>query len=574
MSVLKIVKYGNIFLILILSFIIFLFFNKTLQAQIVEIYDISPEQIDSKSFKLKKPMTLKIEATMGAYRSKHVLLSNCWILDSESREVVWEFPKRETDNKRLKRMIIVEKEINLPKGFYEVYFAINPSRYSKGQNLFNYIFDRNYSKKYQSSEWGVSVTAASKSDREYFLPNEKPREDQSVIQITNIFNKEYHKKGFSITAPAKFKIYAIGEGLKSGRQMYDFGWISDAKTKKRIWEMKYAKTDHAGGAIKNRKFEGRLTLPAGDYFVHYVTDDSHSNEEWNQMPPYDPNYYGITLWALEENFDYTEIKPLEKNTSRPPIIELTRMRNNRFVSEGFQISKETKFHIFALGESSGSQRGMADFGWIVNATTRETVWQMKYKSTEYAGGGKKNRVFDGYLTLPPGKYLTYYRTDDSHAFQSWNVEEPWTPESWGITISCIDESCQENIQTFEETNDPDILAQMIRIRDDDEVYKTFSLNMVSKVRIYCIGEGRNGSMFDYGWIENSTGKKVWEMEFEDTDHAGGGKKNRIINEVISLNPGKYFVYYKTDDSHSYNEWNTSPPDDREHWGITLIRQSK
>ena len=53
MSVLKIVKYGNIFLILILSFIIFLFFNKTLQAQIVEIYDISPEQIDSKSFKLK-----------------------------------------------------------------------------------------------------------------------------------------------------------------------------------------------------------------------------------------------------------------------------------------------------------------------------------------------------------------------------------------------------------------------------------------------------------------------------------------------------------------------------------------
>jgi hypothetical protein len=79
-------------------------------------------------------------------------------------------------------------------------------------------------------------------------------------------------------------------------------------------------------------------------------------------------------------------------------------------------------------------------------------------------------------------------------------------------------------------------------------------------------------MYDYGWIEDArTGTVVWEMTYGMTFHAGGGRKNRMVNTSIVLDKGEYVLRYRSDDSHSYAEWNVDPPDDREYWGITLYR---
>ena len=40
--------------------------------------------------------------------------------------------------------------------------------------------------------------------------------------------------------------------------------------------MTYRATEPAGGAPKNRRFDGVVTLPAGEYVLRYETDDSHS----------------------------------------------------------------------------------------------------------------------------------------------------------------------------------------------------------------------------------------------------------------------------------------------------------
>jgi len=542
-------------------------------AQKIEIYDISPNQLESKRFILDKRSTLKIEAAVGEYRLKDDLLSNCWILNIVSHEVVWEFSRRKAKRSRSRKMLSVEETVKLPKGHYEIFYALNPLKNVIKRKILGLIFDSD-SRKYYSPDWGITIQPDSRSEKYFSIMEKQYEEKQTIVQITNVYDDEYHKKGFSLTAPVKLRIYALGEGTQSGRKMFDFAWISDVNSRERIWEMKYRKTEHAGGAKKNRKFEGRLTLPAGDYMVHYVTDDSHSTEEWNQMPPYDPSHWGITIWAEDIGFDYTEIKSFNESDYKKPVVEITRMRNNRYESQGFQLRKKAKLHIFALGESSHSRRNLADYGWIIDATNRKTIWKMNYNDTEYAGGGKKNRVFDGFVTLPAGKYFACYRTDDSHAFRSWNVDAPWMPESWGITISCADKECEKNIQLFDELDDADVLVQMIRMRDDEKTYQRFELTIPTYVRIYAIGEGRSGKMFDYGWIENQGGDKVWKMKYSNTKHAGGGTKNRIINEVIKLQPGKYSVYYRTDDSHSYQSWNTTPPDDAEHWGIMIIRQPK
>ena len=63
--------------------------------------------------------------------------------------------------------------------------------------------------------------------------------------------------------------------------MVDYGWIEDAKSGRRVWEMTYRMTEHAGGAKKNRRFDGVIRLPAGEYVLRYETDGSHSFGDWN-----------------------------------------------------------------------------------------------------------------------------------------------------------------------------------------------------------------------------------------------------------------------------------------------------
>ena len=76
-------------------------------------------------------------------------------------------------------------------------------------------------------------------------------------------------------------------------------------------------------------------------------------------------------------------------------------------------------------------------------------------------------------------------------------------------------------------------------------------------------------MFDYGWIESAeTGKAIWEMKHGETAHAGGAGKNRKVDTVVMLPAGKYRLRYKADDSHSYDNWNSLPPDVN-FWGIAV-----
>ena len=41
--------------------------------------------------------------------------------------------------------------------------------------------------------------------------------------------------------------------------------------------------------------ESYPALPAGEYVVHYVTDDSHCFGQWNQEAPFEPERWGITI---------------------------------------------------------------------------------------------------------------------------------------------------------------------------------------------------------------------------------------------------------------------------------------
>jgi len=101
--------------------------------------------------------------------------------------------------------------------------------------------------------------------------------------------------------------------------------------------------------------------------------------------------------------------------------------------------------------------------------------------------------------------------------------------------------------------------------------RIFTLNSDQQVRIYSIGESYEGEMVDYAYIRNiDTGKRVWSMFYDETEHAGGGEKNRLSNDVIELKQGQYKVTYVTDSWHSYGQWNEAPPYDQYKYGVSVF----
>ncbi|HEX9934082.1 MAG TPA: hypothetical protein VGB38_02705, partial [bacterium] len=341
-------------------------------------------------------------------------------------------------------------------------------------------------------------------------------------------------------------------------------------TDEEVWSMEYDDTEWAGGAKKNRMMDRTLTLEPGDYTVSFTTDDSHDYNDWNALPPYDPRHWGLTLWTSERSGERSLfLRPKKSESDRTVLVNLTRVGDDRLEYAGFALSKPTAVRIVCLGELSHDQR-FADYGWILNAQTRETVWEMTRSETRHAGGANKNRLFNDVITLKPGAYVVYYVTDGSHAFRDWNAGPPREPEAWGITLRAVDPDFNpQDFQPVREEDNPDVLAECIRVGDDEDVHRSFELHKTSRVRVYAVGEGENDRMFDYGWIEDGNGKRVWRMRYEDTKNAGGARKNRMVDTTVDLEAGRYTIHFRTDDSHAFDDWNAELPRDPSRWGITV-----
>jgi ketosteroid isomerase-like protein len=117
-----------------------------------------------------------------------------------------------------------------------------------------------------------------------------------------------------------------------------------------------------------------------------------------------------------------------------------------------------------------------------------------------------------------------------------------------------------------------VVAQIVEVLDNEDKSQAFNLTSSQEVRIFAIGEGQGGEMFDYGWIEDvDKGSRVWEMQAPKTAHAGGAGKNRIVDVVITLPAGNYKLRYKTDDSHAFDHWNAMPPDIN-FWGVAVYKK--
>ncbi len=580
--------YSYIIMAFILSVSVFAQQNNS-----ILVGNIGPGEIHSEAFSLKGDANIQITGEAATFSNRHGswfldsndkgwsnnLMFYCWILDSKTRRVVWhsleKYPQIRTSEST--DFISINSKIDLPEGNYEVYYASAKMNYSYNNNNNDFIdwvsdffgFNSTQFRSKYKDKLKVKVTGPAG----VFSPVniEQLRKDflsSSIVLMEEAGNNKSFSKGFSLKGDTKLKIYAIGEARENST--FDYAWVYDEVKNKIAWQMDWKNTEYAGGAKKNIIFDNYVYLPEGTYTVHYVTDDSHSYQRWNSFPPNDPAFWGVAVFPATEK-DRANVIPFREEDAVRPVVELTRIGDDKLVSQGLRIKQPLKVRVLCLGESTGRNE-YADYGWIINADTRETVWTMNGREAVNAGGAEKNKMIDETINLKPGNYIVYYATDGSHAYDDWNAARPYDPEKWGITIWTNDNKSKSLTESFSADNyiSKDVVAQIIRVRNNEHIKKRFELNKETRLRVYALGEGSGNSLADFGFIKNSeTGRTVWDMSYRRTEHAGGARKNRKINEVITLPKGSYVLYYETDGSHSYGDWNDNPPTDQEDYGITL-----
>lgn len=569
----------------------------------VSLRNFKDQELKSAGFELRRPATIHIIGTGGggnqgwSYKSDRMFAYG-WIIDATTRRPVWEMSVRNTQRSRNDRSF--DGNISLEPGKYEAYFAattfayhttfthfnvnvdhrqkplFGPAQGNNGRHFFSWITDwwsDDITDEWnaRAGGWGMDLLADEATSRSIgsFRP---PYANPAVVfAATKLGDDAYVHQEFSLNAPATVLVRAIGEGMQ-GAECVDCGWIVNTQTRERVWSASWDDAQPAGGGRKNLTTESEVRLDPGTYAVYAITDDSHSNADWNDAPPYDPYNWGMTI-AIPDEKERRAFSLAAPKAAEPVIVRITQVKNNETRSEGFTLKQDAKLHIYAFGERDNTSRSMADYATIIDAKTRDRVWTMDVDRTSHAGGAAKNRYVDEVIMLPRGNYIVNYVTDDSHAYDDWNDNPPFDKENYGITVTASGGwNTAGIVSKYVEEKDKSIIAQLIRMRDDEDRSTRFTLDRTTRIRVYAIGEGQGRDMYDYGWIEDArTGTAVWEMTYGMTFHAGGGRKNRMVNTSIVLDKGDYVLHYRSDDTHSYAEWNVDPPDDRDYWGITLYR---
>lgn len=155
----------------------------------------------------------------------------------------------------------------------------------------------------------------------------------------------------------------------------------------------------------------------------------------------------------------------------------------------------------------------------------------------------------------------------------------------GFILNTIDKTISELPSTMNRNYSEEFIQEVKSILDNSTaaisiteageaaaLTQELKLDKPTKFLLVSLGEGNNPTgIFDFGSILTKEGNIVWKMdEINKTFHAGGGYKNRLVIDLITLDPGEYSVNFNTDVGHSYNNFNVKPPNNPKWYGIQLV----
>ncbi len=552
---------------------------------IAAIKSIPGEGLYRESFTLDRDTEVDIEAVAAGSQEDGFLFSYPWLIDLDTRRVVWEMTIEEVESLRGDN-VEARRRMRLPAGNYALYFSAHGGSFPLKKKIkFLKLFELGrvdirggvmvpWDRYGDHKEWRVSIRAADATfPPTAFCSPARPVESNEILSFRRVPSNQLLQAELVLQQDARLRILATGEYWAREQAFADGAWIEDRDGCGRIWEMTLTNTEPAGGAKKNRVFDSEVTLKAGRYLVCYATDETHAYDRWNMQPPYDPESWGISLTPVQPlpaSAVAVRLDPPDENR----FLAIERVGDAEFHRVGFSVRQPMDICVSAQGEWSFNESEGLDYGWIEDAVSLETLWSMRYERGVYAGGEARNRRVQEQLRLSPGDYYLCYVSDYAHSADGWSKEAPYDPAAWGISLRGMGEDFSpESVRRLGPGEGPVTLIQLAPLGDSASRRVAFSVKEPTAVQIIALGEGSAGKMHDFGWLERSdTGQKVWEMLYEDTRHAGGAKKNRRAERLMILEPGEYSLCYQTDGSHSFGDWNADAPHESHLWGVTLLER--
>ncbi|MFK7844195.1 MAG: hypothetical protein AB8G77_02765 [Rhodothermales bacterium] len=418
-----------------------------------------------------------------------------------------------------------------------------------------------------------------------------PREGLVVLERMDA--KTLHHRSFEVERTIKVSVEGNGsfQSLEaSDGAMAAYGWVINAETREPIWTMSPQNTTRIKGTLAEVK--DVLKLEAGTYHLMFASygdelrgrldRSSRADADWEE----DEGEWHIVMNLVEGK--ETDIRTVHLDKDDEVSYEGERLvwrsepvGNNTTRSFLFRLAEKTSFRIRATGEHS---EDVNDFGYIEDQITGRRVWEMDFSNSLPAGGVAENRRVQQEVFLDAGIYKVAYQTDATHAYESWKGNPPFDPMSWGLVMTTRDTS--DPIAAFDPWEIGEPAISMTPFRDHQLKATSFKITEKKKVALFGMGEMKRNDRYDYGWIERShagslnlsnnddrhpdADYSVWEMTYEESMPAGGDDSNRRVLAFVDLMPDDYTLYYRTDGSHSFEDWSNGEPAEGEKWGISLF----
>src|SRR6267142_3190428 len=281
------------------------------QTQLVDIQSLNPREHRVSVFVLTAPQDLKLSAVAAEPWPDRVRSRDAehwqddelttwpaaaWILDAKTRTVVWDLRAADTrrESNGLRRF---SGTVRLPAGTYEAHYASYAAAsvnfiVAESSNFSDLIRMARRAKDggpyvqngaYKEFALAVSGTGEGASDEQ--LNEAHAAFNATAIAVVRPEHNGTERRGFELTRPTTVEVYAVGELRRNDTDAFDYGWIVNAATRKRVWTMTYDDTDPAGGASKNRVAHETLRLKPGRYVAYFASDDTHGPDDWTNVPP-------------------------------------------------------------------------------------------------------------------------------------------------------------------------------------------------------------------------------------------------------------------------------------------------